>query len=221
MMLSMSANAKLYTAIVAICLLAPACIKRYNWRVDGEALRQQTAAWKPNQRYRPDVEQGLSILASTEPAEVNYLRQRGFPVVFVPGVPGRLGDTTAQGVIELPERFAKRPAQIAVVLSHELIHEQRHDPFTRPAEYSVLRRVFWHGEEEEAHNKDLWVAIKLWRKHHDVWGVLGCQWLFEPAFYLLVGPIAAFALTYLAKLAYELLNHLRSWLSKRHMQQTA
>jgi hypothetical protein len=109
-------------------------------------------------------------LGEADGSEVRYLRSRGNPIEFVAGVEGVMGDITPLGVIEVPNRFIGKPAEIAVVLSHEILHAERHDPFGTPAEYSPWRRLFWHNEEEVAHNKSLWTAMMLWRKHHSVWG---------------------------------------------------
>ena len=72
---------------------------------------------QPNRRYTPDIEQGLAILATAEPEEVHYFRSRGYPVTFVPGVPGTMAQTTPSGVIRIPSRFEGQPAQLAVLLS--------------------------------------------------------------------------------------------------------
>ena len=210
----MSGNLKLLAFIVCVLSFAPLCIKNYYKWEDSQAPHIGTAAWHPYRLYSPDVEAGLSILASADPAEVSYLRSRGFPVTFVPRLPGRLADTTAQGVIEIPQRFEGQPAQVAVVLSHEIVHEQRHDPFVTPPEYPRWRRLLWHQEEEVAHNKGLWVALKLWPRYHSVWNVLGWQWLAEPFLYPMVTPVCLFAVVGLLMLAYSqrksLLNPLTS-----------
>ena len=214
----LSDNMKLLTAIFLIALLIPSCIKKhYAWE-DSEAPHRGTAAWQPYRQYSPDIEQGLSILASTEPAEVSYFRSRGFPVAFIPGVQPRLADTTRLGVIEIPQLFEGHPAQLAVLLSHEIVHEQRHDPFATPPKLSRWRRLLWHQEEEIAHNKDLWVALKLWPRYHSVWDVLGWQWLFEPFFYLMVTPVCLFALTGLLLLASGVMRSFLRWLTPRLAQ---
>ncbi len=211
----MSDNLKLLSFIVLICLLAPVSIKQHNAWEDSEVVHQGTAAWHPHRLYSPDVEAGLSVLASVDPAEVSYFRSRGYPVSFIPGVPGKTGDTTRLGVIEIPRRFEGQPAQLAVVLSHEIVHEQRHDPFVTPTEYPLWRLLLWHEEEEIAHNKDLWVALKLWPRYHSVWNVLGGEWIFEPFFYLLVGPLCVLDVICLLLLASGPLGRVLKWLTPR------
>ena len=132
-----SGNVKLLAFIVCVLVLAPSCIKHHNWWEDSQEPHQGTAAWHPYRQYTADIEAALSILTSTDPAEVSYFRSRGFPVVFVPGMSGRKADTTGSGVIEIPQHFAAQPAQLAVLLSHEIVHEQRHDPFATPTEYPL------------------------------------------------------------------------------------
>ena len=211
----MSDNLKLLSLIVLVCLLAPVSIKQHNAWEDGEVVHQGTAAWHPHRQYSPDVEAGLSILASVDTAEVTYFRSRGYPVSFITGISGKTGDTTRFGVIEIPRRFEGQPAQLAVVLSHEIVHEQRHDPFVTPTEYPLWRRLLWHEEEEVAHNKDLWVALKLWPRYHSVWNVLGAEWIFEPFFYLLVGPLCVLDVICLLLLASGPLGSVLKWLTPR------
>jgi hypothetical protein len=206
----MSGNLKLLAFIVGILSFAPLCIKNhYKWE-DSQGPHGGTEAWHPHRQYSADVEEGLSILASTEPEEATYFHTRGYPIVFLPDLQGRMADTTTLGVIEIPRRFQGQPAQIAVVLSHEIVHEQRHDPFVTVPEYPLWRRLLWHQEEEVAHNKDLWVALKLWPKFHSVWNVLGLQWLIEPFFYLMVGPVCILAAAGLLMLIYSVWKD-QSW----------
>jgi hypothetical protein len=68
---------------------------------------------------------------------------------------------TPLGVIEVAKRFSGKPAEIAVVLSHEIIHAERHDPFAMPSEYS-LEAGIPSREDEVAHTKSLWTATVLW-----------------------------------------------------------
>ena len=214
-----SGNTKLLAFIVFVLCLAPACIKHYNWWEDSQAPHQGTAAWHPYRQYSADLEEALSLLSSTDPAEVTYFRSRGFPVTFTPGMSGRKADTTGLGVIEIPQHFAGQPAQLAVLLSHEIVHEQRHDPFATPTEYPLWRRLLWHEEEEVAHNKDFSVAFKLWFEHHDVWNVLGWEWLIEPFFYFAVGPVFLIAVAGLLTLAYDVLMNFRGLFSRQFTQQ--
>jgi hypothetical protein len=192
---------KVFCVIALLLSFAPVAIKKHNWWEDGRGPNLRTSAWKPYRRYSPDVEEALTILQGTDAPEVLYLRSRGNPIVFVPGVKGRAGDTTPLGVIELPERFRDEPAVIAVILSHEIVHAERHDPIVVPSEYPLWRRLLWHNEEEAAHCKGLWTALKLSFKYPSVWLVLGAQWLLEPPLYVIVGPqsiAAGLALLFLA-----------------------
>jgi hypothetical protein len=192
---------KMFCVITLLLSLAPVAVKKHNWWEDGRGPNLKTSAWQPYRRYSPDVEEALTILQGTDAAEVLYLRSRGNPIIFIPGVKRRAGDTTPLGVIELPERFRDEPAAIAVILSHEIFHAERHDPIAVPREYPLWRRLLWHSEEEAAHCKGLWTAMKLSFKYPSVWQVLGAQWLLEPPLYVTVGPqsIAAnLALLFLA-----------------------
>lgn len=173
-------------SILVFCL--PAGVKQRNWWVDGLRLNQHTAEWKPFRLYSDDIERALTILASTDESKVAYLRTRGNPIIFVPRVEGTLGDTTPEGVIEISDHFRGKPPEIAVVLSHEIFHAERHDPYARPARYSMVRRIFWRGEEDQAHTDSLWTAIRLWwRGNHTVWNALGFEWLFEFLLYPFLG----------------------------------
>ena len=217
-----SDNRKLLGFIAAVTLLVTGCAKKYYWWEDSQAPHQGMAAWHPHRQYTPDVAAALSLLADTDPAEVSYLQSRGYPITFVPGTPGRMGDTTALGVIEIPRRFEGKPAQLAVVLSHEIVHEQRHDPFVTPTEYPLWRRLLWHQEEEVAHDKDLWVAMKLSIRNPSVWNVFGAQWLLEPPLYVMVGPQCIFAIIYLLILGNRARQSFMKWLAPRLPQrQTA
>lgn len=203
-MQAMTDTQKFYAAIVLVFGLLSAAPKQQNWWKDGAPMHRDTSAWHPYRQYSPDIEEGLSILSTVEPEEVSYFRSRGYPVIFVPGVPGTMAATTPLGVIEIPYRFQGQPAQLAVVLSHEIVHEQRHDPFTSPTEYPLWRRLLWHQEEEVAHNKDLWVALKLRPKYHSVWHVLGGQWVWEPLIYWFLGPFLLLDVSCLLLLAYSI-----------------
>ena len=198
----MTDTQKYFAAITLVSLLICAAPKQQHWWEDGQAVHKGTAAWHPYRQYSPDVEQGLGILASTDPTGVSYFRSRGYPIIFVPGVQDRMADTTADGVIEIPYRFQNQPAQLAVVLSHEIVHEQRHDPFTRAREYPLWRRLLWHQEEEVAHNKDFWVALNLWPTYPSVWNVMGREWIWEPFLYWLIGPLCLLDVACLLLLAY-------------------
>jgi hypothetical protein len=192
---------KVFCVIGLILSFAPVAIKKHNWWEDGRGPNLRTSAWEPSRRYSPDVEEALTILQGTDAPEVLYLRSRGNPIVFVPGVAGRAGDTTPLGVIELPQRFRDKPAAIAVILSHEILHAERHDPIVVPHEYPLWRRLFWRTEEEAAHCKGFWTALKLSSKYPSVWQVLGAQWILEPPLYFIVGPqsiLAGVALLFLA-----------------------
>jgi hypothetical protein len=179
---------KAFCVIALILSFAPVAIKKHNWWEDGRGPNLRTSAWIPRRRYSPDVEEALTILQGVDAAEVLYIRSRGNPIIFVPGVQGRAGDTTPLGVIELPERFRGKPTAIAVILSHEIFHAERHDPIVVPREYPLWRRLLWHNEEEAAHCKGLWTAVKLSFEYPSVWQVLGAQWLLEPPLYFIVGP---------------------------------
>jgi hypothetical protein len=179
---------KAFCVMALFLSFAPVAIKKHNWWEDGRGPYLRTSAWIPHRRYSPDVEEALTILQGVDAAEVLYLRSRGNPIIFVPGVQGRAGDTTPLGVIELPERFRGKPTAIAVILSHEIFHAERHDPIVVPREYPLWRRLLWHDEEEAAHCKGLWIAVKLSFEYPSVWQVLGAQWLLEPPLYFIVGP---------------------------------
>ena len=198
----MTGNQRFVASICLVIGLISAAPKQQNWWKDSAPMHQGTSAWHPYRQYSPDIEQGLSILATVEPEEVSYIRSRGYPITFIPGFPGTMADTTPSGVIEIPYRFQGQPAQLAVVLSHEIVHELQHDPFTKPPMYPLWRRALWHQEEEVAHNKDLWVALRLRDRYPSVWNVLGRQWLLEPIIYWFVGPFLLLDLTCLALLAY-------------------
>jgi hypothetical protein len=171
---------RIFAFLSAVLCVFPLFVKQEAWWEDGRGPNHRTAEWLPYRRYSNDIEEGLAILGKTNNADVQYLRSRGNPIHFIPGTSGRMGDTTPEGVIELPIRLRDRPVEIAVVLSHEIFHAERHDPIEPPPEHSLLRRLLWHSEEEDAHTKGLWMAIKLWRRgYHAVWHLLGFQWLLE------------------------------------------
>lgn len=172
---------KMVTFIVLVLSFLPLAIKGHNWWEDGRGPNRLTAAWKSGRLYTTDIESALAILETTDMAEVNYLRSRGNPIQFVPGSEGRMGDTMPDGMIELPNRLQGYPAEIAVVLSHEILHAERHDPFVLAPKPPLLHRLLWRGEEADAHTKSLLTAIDLWRKDHSVWRVSernGCLSLF-------------------------------------------
>jgi hypothetical protein len=100
---------KAFCVVALFLSFAPVAIKKHNWWEDGRGPYLRTSAWIPHRRYSPDVEEALTILQGVDAAEVLYLRSRGNPIIFVPGVQGRAGDTTPLGVIELPERFRGKP----------------------------------------------------------------------------------------------------------------
>lgn len=211
----MSDNEKFVASIFLVTGLIAAAPKQQNWWKDTAPMHQGTSTWQPYRQYSSDIEQGLSILATVEPEEVSYIRSRGYPIQFIQGFPGTMADTTPSGVIEIPYRFQGQPAQLAVVLSHEIVHEQRHDPFTDPPTYPVWRRVLWHQEEEVAHNKDLWVALRLRDQYPSVWNVLGREWLLEPLLYWFVGPFLLLDLTFLALLAFSVRKSVYNWFAPR------
>ncbi len=146
----MTTTQKLFASIILVAGLISAAPKQQNWWKDSAPVHQGTSAWHPFRQYSPDIERGLSILETVEPDEVSYIRSRGYPITFIPGIPGTMADTTPFGVIEIPYRFQNQPPQLAVVLSHEIVHEQRHDPITNPPVYPLWRRLLWHQEEEIA-----------------------------------------------------------------------
>ena len=198
----MSGNHKLVALIVLVLGLILAAPKQQNWWKDSAPVHQGTSAWHPFRQYSSDIERGLSILETVEPDEVSYIRSRGYPIAFIPGIPGTAADTTPLGVIEIPYRFQNQPPQLAVVLSHEIVHEQRHDPITNLPVYPLWRRLLWHQEEEVAHNKDLWVAFRLRHRYPSVWNVLGRGWFLEPLIYWFTGPFLLLDLSCLALLAF-------------------
>jgi hypothetical protein len=101
---------KVFCCSIALLLsFASVAKKKQNWWEDGKGPYLRTSDWIPHRRYSADVEQALTILQCVDRAEVLYLRSRGNPIIFVPGVQGRAGDTTPLGVIELPERFRGKP----------------------------------------------------------------------------------------------------------------
>ena len=200
----MTDTQKYFAAVFLVSRLISAAPKQQNWWVDSAPMHRGTSAWQPYRQYSSDVEQGLAILATEEPAEVNYFRSRGYPIVFVPGVPGKMAQTTPLGVIQIPYRFEGQPAQLPVLLSHEIVHEQRHDPITNPPKYPVWRRLLWHQEEEVAHNKDLWVAFRLRNRYPSVWNILGGGWYLEPFISWIVGPFLLLDLSCLLLLAFSI-----------------
>jgi hypothetical protein len=214
----MTTTHRFFATIVLIFLLIFGAPKQQNWWVDGQAMHRITADWQPDRHYSPDLEEALSILGRMEPDEVLYIRSRGYPVSFVPGSPDRKADTTASGVIEIPYKFQGHPAELAVLLSHEIVHEMHHDPFLKPSEYSVWRRLIWHQEEEVAHNTDLYVAMRLWPSNHSVWNVLGKEWLLEPFLYLLKGPLCLVDIICFVFMSYRPLRHFLKWLVYRLRQ---
>jgi hypothetical protein len=188
-------------SIALLLIFVSVAKKKENWWEDGKGPYLRTSDWIPHRRYSADVEQALTILQSVDRAEVLYLRSRGNPIIFVPGSRWRLGDTTERGEIELPERFHGNPTAIAVILSHEIFHLQRHDPIVVPREYPLWRRILWHDEEEAAHWKGFWTAVRL-SCQYPVWQALGVQWLLEPPLYFIVGPqsiLAGLALLFLIR----------------------
>jgi hypothetical protein len=197
---------KAFCVIVLFLSFLTGSIKEHNWWEDGKGPYLRTSDWVPYRRYSADVEQALTILQCVERDEVLYLRSRGNPIIFVPGSRWREGDTTERGVIELPERVRGKPTAIAVILSHEIFHLQRHDPIVVPREYPLWRRILWHDEEEAAHWKGFWTAVKLSCKYPSVWQVLGAQWLLEPPFNFIVGPQSILAGVALLFLAYRLIR---------------
>lgn len=129
-----------------------------------------------------------------------------------------MGDTTPYGVIEITRQFSRETAEIAVVLSHEIVHARMHDPFAMPAKYSTGRRLFFHGEEEIAHIKSLWTAVVLWPNHHSVWSVLKAQWLLEPWFYIAVVPQCIVSLVLLVAMGFALFKGSKERFNKIHVQ---
>lgn len=193
---------KVSAFVFLIALLFPPFVKKRNSWEDKEGPHTGEAAWHPYCQYTPDVERGLSILGTVDPSQVSYLRSRGFPVVFVQGRYGRMADTTPQGVIEIPARFKNEPAQVAVLLAHEIVHEQRHDPYAPRITYPLWRRLLWHEEEEVAHIKSFWIALALWPRYHSVWAILGMWWILEPYLFFVVTPAAILAIVGLAFIIY-------------------
>ncbi len=170
-------------------------LKRDHWWEDAQGPNLRTAAWKSGSRYSKDVESALNILRQTDPEKVHYLRSRGNPVEFIVTGTGYLGHTTPQGVIQIGQRFRRRPIETAVVLAHEITHAERHDPDEQPPEHSLLYRLVWHTEEQEAHWQDFLVALDLWPKYHAVWKVLDAGWIFEILFRLWILPLLLSTIT--------------------------
>jgi hypothetical protein len=197
--------------LIAFWGILPASPKKCYWWEDGRGPSVRTPAWQPQRTYGPDIEQALTILSTIDNGEVAYLRSRGNPIVFIPGRKGTMGSTTAEGVIELPNLFQGKPPEIAVVLSHEIFHAERHDPFQTPPEYSPWRRIFWQGEEESAHSKSLRVAAQLWPWYPSVWHVLDGQWFLEVLLYLFGGLQAIFAAGVLIYLSVSAYRRLTTW----------
>ena len=180
--LSAAGNVFLWGLIVWVATQVPGVLllKHNDWREDGLGLDRRSAAWSSGRQYRSELEDGLAILNQIEPRQVAYLRSRGNPILFIPCANWRRGYTSnPEGVVHICQQYRSDPVEIAAVLSHEIVHLERHDPDTRPSEHSFLRRFLGYTEEQEAHWQSLKTGSRLWPKHHSMWNLLGWQWFLE------------------------------------------
>ncbi len=173
----------LYAAPVYLFLnLFVLCQTQFTWQVDDKGYMTPYGDYEPSRRYTPDVEQALLLLEKTDPAKATYLRSSGIPIKFTAflgeDVKGQTDMT--HGEILLLSEFQGKPAQLAVLLSHEAFHAARHDRFGKPPAHSIAYRWLWRTEEQQAHVEDLRTAVRLLPGHPDVWRVFGIGWLFEP-----------------------------------------
>ena len=51
-----------------------------SWHEDFEARLIPSSEWKPNRVYSSEIEAALTVLTRTDPAKVEYLRERGIPI---------------------------------------------------------------------------------------------------------------------------------------------
>jgi hypothetical protein len=138
--------------VVVIQLLGVLILKHDHWGEDGLGMDVRSSTWSAGREYGRQVEVGLSILNQIESRQVAYLRSRGNPIEFISCDNGLRGYTShADGVVHVCQQFLSDSAQIAAVLSHEIVHLERHDPDIRPTEHSFLHRFFGYTEEQEAH----------------------------------------------------------------------
>ena len=180
--LSAGRNVLLWLLIVGVSCQVPGVLilKHHDWHEDDLGFDLRSPAWLARRQYSSEVEGGLAILSQVEPSQVAYLRSRGNPIEFLPCAGGRRGYTSVpQGIVHVCNQFRSEPAELAVVLSHEIVHLERHDPDSRPAKHSRLHRWLGFTEEQDAHWQGLKTALKLLPHHPSVWHVLGWQWFLE------------------------------------------
>ena len=137
--LSAAGNVFLWGLIVWVATQVPGVLllKHNDWREDGLGLDRRSAAWSSGRQYSSELEEGLGILNQIEPRQVAYLRSRGNPILFIPCANGRRGYTSnPEGVVHICQQYRSDPAEIAAVLSHEIVHLERRDPNTGPSEHS-------------------------------------------------------------------------------------
>lgn len=155
-------------------------LKHHDWREDGLGFDLRSPTCSPRRQYSSEIESGLAILNRVEPSETAYLRSRGNPIEFLPCAYGRRGYTSfPQGVVHVCTQFRSEPAELAVIVSHEIVHLERHDPDTHPAKHSRLHRWLGYTEEQDAHWQGFKTALNLLPNHPSVWHVLGWQWFLE------------------------------------------
>lgn len=122
----------LLVLVIAAQLVGALVLKQDLWGEDGMVMDTRTAAWSAGRQYGSEVENGLAILNQFEPHQVSYLRSRGNPIEFIPCTKGRRGYTSIpEGVVHVCEQYRYHSAEVAVVLSHEIVHLERHDPDIR------------------------------------------------------------------------------------------
>ncbi len=144
--------------------------QRASWHEDTSPTLAVTKEWRPNQTYTPQIERGIAALAQSDPAKVQFLRQRGIPIhiltpaqMAVSGCPvGSIGCTRhIDSSINVIEGAAQTPISLAVVLSHELTHCRCHDERLGMAAPKAWSRLLLRNEESQAHVAGLTTARHL------------------------------------------------------------
>lgn len=141
-----------------------------SWHEEASPALAVTNEWRPNQTYTPQIEKGIAALGQSDPAKVQFLRERGIPIhILTPaqmalsGCPvGSLGCTRhTDSSINVIERAAQTPISLAVVLSHELTHCRLHDQRLGAAVPKAWSRLLLRNEESQAHVAGLRTAQHL------------------------------------------------------------
>ncbi len=216
----------LVLSVLFLAIVAQICgsyvLKSANWDEDGRVMDTRSRAWLTGRQYSEEVEGGLTLLNEYEPRQVAYLRSRGNPIEFIPCSKGRRGYTSnPEGVVHVCQQYRIDPAAVAVVLSHECVHLERHDPDTRPKEHSFPHRLFGYTEEQAAHWRSLRTAWRMWPKYHSVWNVMGWEWLLDAMVWVWPTPIVLLEFPLVIALGVRIVLTMDSSISARRCQADA